>query len=318
MTGVLRGVSVCFYAFIGFDIISSAGEEAENPTKSIPRAIIFSLVINLVSLISLCTVLTLMVPYYDQFEDAPLTTAFRKRSENAAEYVITVGAVLALCGSLLGCLYAIPRIIYAMANDGLLFKFLSKVSKRYQTPFYATMTAGILTAIIKGLFNVTQLIQILSIGFLLAYTAVAICVLLLRYEYEETLHASDPYVSFRSSMAYAFVHDIPSRKTQERVALLTLFFCLGCIGSGVILFRFPETLRNWESLPIIFLTIFLIICLVTLISIASQPQCKTELEFKVPLVPWLPAFSIYFNVCLMIQFDTPTWVRLFVWSFIGE
>ncbi|VVC93988.1 unnamed protein product [Leptidea sinapis] len=154
LAGIIRGAAVCFYGFIGFDCVATAGEEARRPQKSIPFAVVASLLVVFLAYCGVSCVLTLMLPYYMQDEKAPL----------------------------LGAVFPLPRIIYAMSSDGLLFQFMGRVSEKYQTPLVGTLVAGLFTGTLAMLFELEQLIHMMSIGTLLAYSMVASCVLLLRYE----------------------------------------------------------------------------------------------------------------------------------------
>jgi cationic amino acid transporter 14 len=119
---VFSGAATCFYAFIGFDIIATAGEEARNPSRQFPVAIVTTLVVCLVSYISVSIVLTLMVPYTDIEGDSALIDMFVQNGFKGAKYVVAIGSVCALTVSLLGSMFPMPRVIYAMSRDGLLFK----------------------------------------------------------------------------------------------------------------------------------------------------------------------------------------------------
>lgn len=196
-TGILKGAAICFYGFIGFDCIATAGEEAKNPKKSMPVAIVGSLFVVFLTYFSISTVLTMMLPYYDQDPNAPLPYVFKYYGWPVAEYMVSIGAIFGLCASLMGAMFPLPRIVYAMSSDGLIFEWMGKVDSRFHTPIYGTMFVGILTGILAAIFDLKHLVNMMSIGTLMAYSIVAACVLLLRYEVEnedEKLHVPAPFM----------------------------------------------------------------------------------------------------------------------------
>lgn len=182
LSGVLKGAAICFYGFIGFDCIATASEEAKNPKKSIPISIVLSLTVIFFAYFGISTVLTMMLPYYEQDPDAPLPHVFRRYNWHVAEYIVSVGAIFGLCASLMGAMFPLPRIIYAMSSDGLIFEFLGRINQRFHTPLFGTLFAGFLTGSLAAILNLSQLVNMMSIGTLMAYSIVAACVLLLRYE----------------------------------------------------------------------------------------------------------------------------------------
>ncbi|XP_050535478.1 probable cationic amino acid transporter isoform X2 [Daktulosphaira vitifoliae] len=180
--GVFKGAATCFYAFIGFDIIATTGEEAHNPKKSIPWAIMASLIIILVAYVSSSIILTLIVPYNKIDENAALLDMFVQVGAPRCQIIIAAGAMAGLLVSMFGSMFPMPRIIYSMAQDGLLFKSLSQIFPLTGTPLVATVISGIASAVAALIINLDTLIEMMSIGTLFAYTLVSTCVLILRYQ----------------------------------------------------------------------------------------------------------------------------------------
>ena len=180
--GVISGAATCFYAFVGFDVIATTGEEATNAPKSIPIAIVASLLLVFVAYFGVSSVVTLMIPYNLLDKRSPIPDAFKQRGLPWANYIISVGAICGLSSSLLGNLFPLPRIILAMAHDGLLFETFGKIHEKTGVPVNATVYPGILTAFFALLFDLQELVEMMSIGTLLAYSLVSLCILILRYQ----------------------------------------------------------------------------------------------------------------------------------------
>ncbi|XP_054720928.1 probable cationic amino acid transporter [Uloborus diversus] len=185
-SGVLSGAATCFYAFIGFDIIATTGEEAKNPKWSIPMAVIVSLIIVLTAYITSSMMLTLIIPYDEIDKDSALIEMFAQRGAYKCKYIVAIGALAGLTVSMFGSMFPMPRIVYAMAKDGLIFKSLDQVWDFTGTPAKATCILGAATALVSLLMSLDVLVEMMSIGTLMAYTLVSTCVLLLRYQPPKT------------------------------------------------------------------------------------------------------------------------------------
>lgn len=179
--GVVAGAASCFYAFVGFDSIATSGEEAKNPSSSIPLATALSLGIVTIAYVLVSAALTLMVPYDTINPAAALSDAFGSLDIHWAKYAISIGALCGMTTTLMGSLYALPRCLYAMASDGLLFSFFGKVTDRAEIPTINIVMSGLCSALLALLFDLEKLVEFMSIGTLLAYTIVSASVIILRY-----------------------------------------------------------------------------------------------------------------------------------------
>jgi amino acid transporter len=177
--GVLRGVSAVFYAYIGFDAISTTAEECKNPQHDLPRGMINSLVICTVLYILIALVLTGMVSYKELNVIDPLAEVFEKTGQGWIAYIISISAVIATTSVLLVFQLGQPRIWMSMSRDGLLPKVFSKIHHKYKTPSFSTIATGLLVAI-PTLFTPSSLmVDLTSIGTLFAFILVSGGVLML-------------------------------------------------------------------------------------------------------------------------------------------
>lgn len=181
VSGIFTGAATAFFSYVGFDVIATSAEEAKNPQRNIPIAIIMSLVLCMLCYSAVSIVVCLMVPYYNLDPTAPLSKAFNATSAKWAGVVIAVGAVAGLSTSLMTCIFPMPRIIYAIASDGLLPAWMGRVHPRFNTPVVATMLCGTLSGLMALIFDLDALADMMSIGTLLSYTLVSGSVMVLRF-----------------------------------------------------------------------------------------------------------------------------------------
>jgi APA family basic amino acid/polyamine antiporter len=178
--GVLAGAAMIFFAYIGFDSISTHAEEARNPKKDVPLGIIASLLICTVLYIAVSAVLTGMVPYNKIDIDAPVSKAFEQVGHPGVQLVVTLGALAGMTSVLLVMMLSQPRIFLSMARDGLLPPFFSAVHERYRTPWKSTILTGICVAAVAAMAPLRFLAELVNIGTLLAFVIVCGAVLIMR------------------------------------------------------------------------------------------------------------------------------------------
>ncbi|EPS72796.1 hypothetical protein M569_01961, partial [Genlisea aurea] len=179
--GMLTGASTVFFAYIGFDSVASTAEEVKNPQRDLPMGIGVALSICCTLYMLVSAVILGLVPYYNMDPGTPVSSAFESHGIKWAAYVVTIGACFALCSTLMGSILPQPRILMAMARDGLLPSFFSDVNKKSQVPVKGTIVTGLLASVLAFFMNVEQLSGMVSVGTLLAFTTAAISVLILRY-----------------------------------------------------------------------------------------------------------------------------------------
>lgn len=182
MAGVVAGAGACFYSYIGFEGIAIAGEEAKNPSKSIPVATGLAVIVASLLYIGASASLTFMLPYNLLDITAPFPEAFGYHHVIWAKYVVSAGALAGMSTALLNSVYCLPRSIYSMASDGLLFRFMASVHPRTQTPLASIVICGLVSGASAFLVDIDVLVELMSIGTLLGFTIVSANVLVLRYQ----------------------------------------------------------------------------------------------------------------------------------------
>jgi APA family basic amino acid/polyamine antiporter len=181
VAGVLRAAPVVFFAYIGFDAVSTAAQEAKNPQRDLPIGMISSLLICTVLYILMSLVMTGLAPYTALGVAHPVSAALEAVPQlKWLEYLVNIGAVAGLSSVVLVMLMGQPRIFYTMSRDGLLPKIFSKVHPKYQTPAASTWIVGIIAIVIAGFFPLGLLGELVSGGTLAAFATVCVGVMVLR------------------------------------------------------------------------------------------------------------------------------------------
>ena len=180
-SGIGAGAAYIFFAYIGFDAVSTTAQEAKNPQRDLPIGIITSLVVCTVLYILVASVLTGMVPWRDINIEAPIARAFMDRGLSTASHIITVGALAGLTSVMLVMMLGQTRVLYAMANDGLLpKKFFAAVHPKYRTPWKNTILVGVVAAIVGSVTPIDDIGKMVNIGTLLAFVIVCAAIMVLR------------------------------------------------------------------------------------------------------------------------------------------
>ena len=355
-SGILAGAASCFFCFVGFDVIATAGEETINPSRTIPMSIVMSLLVSFFCYFGVATVLTLMVPFDQLKDEAPLAKAFGDHAFKAGQYIVTVGGLAALFGALLGGTFAVPRIIYAMAKDGLLFSYFSKVNQSTSIPARAVVAASILAATLAFIFDLKELVEMLSIGTLMAYTMVAVCVVVLRFQpgiqsIEDNSGTSSSYIfcckanpdafqdyvkmdtsSFASSPPSSNTtnssksskdqkdtkKDVPDKQSSVIATASLGLIIFGMGGVSAVFIGAWSNLVGEDPWAIITLTLSGVVIVMGVVIMVFQPRNNARFPFTVPCVPILPLASVLINIFLLLKLSYLTWIRFAVWLIIGK
>jgi basic amino acid/polyamine antiporter, APA family len=182
--GIVRAAGVVFFAYIGFDAVSTAAQEAKNPQRDMPIGMLASLAICTVLYIAMALVMTGLAHYTELNVPHPVDVALEKAGPGLRwlSYFVSIGAIAGLASVVLVMLMGQPRIFYSMSRDGLLPAVFGKIHRRFQTPYITTIVTGVVAAVIAGFFPIALLGELVSIGTLFAFVVVSAGVLVLRYK----------------------------------------------------------------------------------------------------------------------------------------
>jgi APA family basic amino acid/polyamine antiporter len=281
-SGVMKGVSGVFFAYIGFDAISTTAEECENPQRDLPKGMIYSLIICTVLYILIALVLTGMVSYKDLQVGDPLAFVFAKVGLTKISYVISISAVIATASVLLIFQMGQPRIWMSMSRDGLLPKAFSRIHPKYQTPSFATIVTGFVVAIPALFMNLTEVTDLTSIGTLFAFVLVCGGVLLLPKTEAVKGKFHIPYINAKFVVPVIFVAGMA-------------FFWKPMIAMF-------SAENSHEQFPI---ALFIVLsAILTVLAVVKN----------LSLIPVLGLLSCFY---LMTELGYTNWLRFLIWLVIG-
>ena len=180
LEGISKAAASIFFAYIGFDAVSTAAEESRNPQRDLPIGILGSLVVCTIIYVGVAIVLTGLAPYKTLGNAEPLAAAFSNLGMQWAAGVVAVGALFATTSVLIAFQIGQPRIFLAMARDGLLPGWAAKVHPKFQTPHVTTILTGVLVAVFSGITNINEMADLTNIGTLFAFVVVALGIMVMR------------------------------------------------------------------------------------------------------------------------------------------
>jgi len=250
-TGVLAGASLVFFAYVGFDAVSTAAEEAKNPQRDLPFGIVTSLSFCTIIYIIVAGLLTGVVHYTDLNVSSPVAHALMLMGFNWASALISTGVIAGLTTVMLVLYYGLTRIIFAMSRDGLLSPFFNKVNPKTQTPVRVILLCGIIIALIAGFMPLGDLAELVNIGTLAAFVLVCLGVIVLR------ITKPDMERPFRSPFS-------------------PLFPVLGMLSCGALMAFLPSI--TWLRF-----VIWLVIGLIVYFSYSNEPQQVGEVWLSTPI-----------------------------------
>ncbi|MEO6133714.1 MAG: amino acid permease [Ginsengibacter sp.] len=286
--GMMKGVSAVFFAYIGFDAISTTAEECENPQRDLPKGMIISLIICTILYIIIALVLTGMVSYKELAVGDPLAFVFQRVGLDKISYIISFSAVIATASVLLVFQMGQPRIWMSMSRDGLLPKAFSRIHPKYKTPSFATIVTGFVVAIPALFLNLTEVTDLTSIGTLFAFVLVCGGVLMLpkREVTAEKPKFQIPFISSQFIVPVLFIVGV--------VIFWNNFLGLFDFSGGWHVFK--------DKLPF-----FLFVILAIALTILSFVK-------KLSLIPVLGLASCFY---LMTELGYTNWMRFLIWLVIG-
>ncbi|PSS01682.1 Cationic amino acid transporter 2, vacuolar like [Actinidia chinensis var. chinensis] len=309
--GMLAGSATVFFAYIGFDSVASTAEEVKHPQRDLPLGIgaALSICCTLYMLVSI--VIVGLVPYYAMDPDTPISSAFASHGMQWAAYIITAGATTALCSTLMGSILPQPRILMAMARDGLLPSFFSDVNKHTQVPVKSTILTGIVAATLAFFMDVEQLAgMVCQRGDTSCFGSSKESIQLLLGKADKPI--AHPLIPKQAAWIL--------NKNRRKIAGWTIMFT--CVGVLLLTSSASSVgLPSFFRFPVCGLGGILLLSGFVVLTCIDQDDARHSFGhtggFICPFVPLLPITCILINVYLLINLGASTWIRVSIWLSIG-
>ncbi|MGJ1319059.1 amino acid permease [Sphingobacterium spiritivorum] len=288
--GVMSSVAAVFFAFIGFDSISTTAEECKNPQRDLPRAMIYCLLICTVLYVAIALVLTGMVNYTELNVKDPLAYVFQYVGFDHMAGIISVTSVIAITSALLVYQLAQPRIWMTMSRDGLLWKKFATIHPKYKTPSYATVVTGIVVAVPSLFFKMDFFVDLTSVGTFFAFILVCAGVL---------------YMD----------HSGLSKKSKFRVPYVNGKYLvgLGFLIAMVLLFVYgQDTITEWKSMSALYILEHKSLVIIFWLVWIGMSFYAFRLNFSL-----LPTTGILINLYLMTELGASNWIIFILWLLAG-
>ncbi|MGK9185196.1 amino acid permease [Priestia filamentosa] len=178
--GIMAGSAAVFFAFLGFDALSTSAEEVKNPQRDLPIGIIASLVVCTIIYVVVCLVMTGVVPYTELNVPEAMAYVLHAVGQDAVAGIVTIGAIIGIMAVIFAYIYAATRVLFSMSRDGLLPKSFSKTNEKTGAPVFSTWLIGIISSVIGGVINLKELSNLANIGALLTFGMVGVGIIILR------------------------------------------------------------------------------------------------------------------------------------------
>lgn len=290
LSGVMGSVAAVFFAFIGFDSISTTAEECKNPQRDLPRAMIITLLICTILYVAITLVLTGMVNYNELNVKDPLAFVFKYLGADYLAGIISVTSVVAITSALLVYQLAQPRIWMTMSRDGLLWKKFSTIHPKYKIPSFATIVTGFVVAIPSMFFKMDFFVDLTSVGTFFAF--ILVCAGVLYMDYSGLSKQSKfrvPYINGKYLIAIAFIF------------------------AWIFILKFnQDAIYQWKNYDFMYIlehkTLIIIFWLVWIVLAGMAFKYNFSL---------LPVIGILINLYLMTELGTSNWVIFLIWLAIG-